>query len=57
MELPPALSPEDLLAHLLTLTHAMDDLEILIGTAFLTRKNIVRFLALQWRDTDFVLKQ
>src|SRR5580704_13632134 len=28
----PAQSPEDLLAHLLTLAHTMDDLEILIGT-------------------------
>ena len=27
-----AQSPENLLAHLLTLAHAMDDLEILIGT-------------------------
>src|ERR1700758_3596488 len=29
----PAQSPEDLLTHLLTLAHAMDDLEILIGTS------------------------
>jgi hypothetical protein len=28
----PAQSPEDLLTHLLTLAHAVDDLEILIGT-------------------------
>src|ERR1700752_72601 len=28
----PTQSPEDLLVHLLTLAHAMDDLEILIGT-------------------------
>jgi hypothetical protein len=28
----PAQSPEDLLAHLVTLAHAMNDLEILIGT-------------------------
>src|SRR6516164_6329768 len=52
-----AQSPEDLLAHLLTLAHAMNDLEILIGPAFLTRKNIVRFLALQWKATEFVFKQ
>ena len=28
----PAQSPKDLLAHLLTLANAMDDLEILVGT-------------------------
>ena len=54
----PAQSPENLLAHLLTLAHAMDDLEILVGTgSFDSKKHCCAFLALQWKATDLDFKQ
>ena len=44
----PAQSPEDLLAHLVALTDAMDNLEILVGTgSFDSEKHCRAFLALQ----------
>src|SRR5215468_7335274 len=43
----PAQSPKDLLAHLLTLAHAMDDLEILIGPGTFDSEKHCSILALQ----------
>jgi len=42
-----AQSPKDLLAHLLTLADAMDDLEILVGTGAFNSEKYCSLLALQ----------
>ena len=54
----PAQSPEDLLAHLVALTDAVDNLEILVGTgSFDSEKHCCAFLALQGKATDVAFKQ
>jgi hypothetical protein len=53
----PAEGPEDLLAHLLTLAHAMDNLEILVGTGAFDTEKHRGFLTLHPATTDVLPKQ